>query len=88
MVVSRFGEKPQQNALNVNVIVLRWHSVQAEGLPGLLALPAAERGHPGPGGEGHYHPRGPARLPGTLQQLRLAVHQRGPLPGEAQGLCL
>ena len=66
--------------------VCRRHGVQAEGLQRLHSLPAAERRHPGPGGEGEDHARGSTRLPGSLQQLRLAVPEPGPLCGESQRL--
>ena len=68
--------------------VLRRNSLQAEGLPGLYPLPAAERRHPGPGGEGEDHTRGSTRLPGPLQQLRLALPEPGPLRGESHRLPL
>lgn len=68
--------------------VCRRHGVQAEGLPGLHSLSAAERRHPGPGGEGEDHARGPTRLPGSLQQLRLVLPEPGPLRGESQRLPL
>lgn len=68
--------------------ICRRHGVQAEGLPGLHSLSAAERRHPGPGGEGEDHARGPTRLPGSLQQLRLVLPEPGPLCGESQRLPL
>ncbi len=68
--------------------VVRRHSVQAEGLSGLYSLSAAERRHPGSGGEGEDHTRGSARLPGSLRQLRLVLSEPGPLRGESQRLPL
>ena len=70
------------------ICFFRRHSVQAEGLPGLHSLSAAERRHPGPGGESEDHPRGSGRMSGTLQQLRLPLPEPGPLRGENQQLLL
>lgn len=75
----------------MNVIyfyVFRRHSIQAEGLPGLYSLSAAERRHPGPGGAGEDHTRGPTRLSGSLRQLRLVLPEPGPLCGASQWLPL
>lgn len=68
--------------------VSRRHRVPAEGLPGLHPLAAAERGPAGPGGEGAHHPGGPARLPGSLQHLRLLLPEPRPLRGARQRLPL
>ena len=68
--------------------VFRRHGVQAEGLSRLHSLSAAERRHPGPGGEGEDHPGGSGRMSGSLQQLRLTLPEPGSMRGETQQLFL
>lgn len=66
---------------DVAVSDLRWDSIQAEGFPRLHSLFAAERCHPGPGGESKGHPGGPGRLSRLLQQLRHTLPEPGTLCG-------
>ena len=74
---------------HASVVVLcdfRGHGVQAEGLPGLHSLFAAERRHSGPGGEGDDDAWSPTRLPGSLQQLRRPLPEPRPLRGASERL--
>lgn len=66
----------------------RGDRIQAERLSGLHPLSAAERRHSGPGRKGQDHPGGPTRMPGPLQQLRLALSEPGCVRGERERLLL
>lgn len=66
----------------------RGDRIQAERLSGLHPLSAAERRHPGPGRKGQDHPGGPTRMPGPLQQLRLALSEPRCVRGERERLLL
>lgn len=60
----------------------RWDGQQTEGLPGLPAVSAAERGALGPGGESRGDTGGGARVCRALQQLRAPVSQWRAMSGE------
>ncbi len=81
-------DKLQFSMVKLILCVFRWDGVQAEGFPGLHSLSAAERHHPGPGGESEDHPRRWSWMSGPLQQLRLSVPAPRSLLGENQQLFL